>query len=98
MLLSGRLLPALGPGNTTEVIVEIDTAKVDEAVLAVLCLTLHDRTVAWKTIDWDAMRRLHERGLISDPIGPQKSVVFTDEGLREAQRCFKKLFARAEGS
>ena len=75
---------------------EIDAAKVDEAVLAVLCLTLHDRTVAWKTIDWDTMRRLHERGLISDPVGTQKSVVFTDEGLVEAQRCFRKLFAKAE--
>jgi len=77
--------------------VEIDTANVDEAVLAVLYLTLHDRAVAWKTIDWDAMRRLHERALIGDPVGPQKSVVFTEEGLREAERCFKKLFAKAGG-
>jgi hypothetical protein len=87
----------VGPRKTAEVIVEIDTAKVDEAVLAVLYLTLHDRAVAWKTIDWDAMRRLHERGLIGDPVGSQKSVVFTDEGLREAERCFRKLFAKAEG-
>jgi hypothetical protein len=75
---------------------EIDTAKVDEAVLAVLYLTLHDRTVAWKSIDWEAMDRLHERGLIGDPVGKQKSVVFTEEGLREAERCFRKLFAKAE--
>ena len=74
---------------------EIDTARVDEAVLAVLYLTLHDGTRAWKGIDWEAMNRLHERGLIGDPVGKQKSVVFTDEGLREAERCFKKLFAKA---
>ena len=73
---------------------EIDTTKFDEAVLAVLYLTLHDRTRAWKSIDWDVMNRLHEKGLIGDPIGKQKSVVFTDEGLREADRCFKKLFAK----
>lgn len=74
---------------------EIDIAKVDEAVLAVLFLTLHDRVLAWKSIDWDAMARLHERGLISDPVGKQKSVVFTEEGLREADRCFNKLFTDA---
>ena len=74
---------------------EIDTAKVDEAVLAVLYLTLHDRNVAWKSVDWEAMGRLHEKGLIGDPVGKQKSVVFTDDGLREAERCFKKLFAKA---
>ena len=51
----------LGPGEGTEVVMEIDTAKVDEAVLAVLYLTLHDRVVAWKNIDWEAMGRLHER-------------------------------------
>ena len=73
---------------------EIDTTKFDEAVLAVLYLTLHDRTRAWKSIDWDVMNRLHEKGLIGDPIGKQKSFVFTDEGLREADRCFKKLFAK----
>jgi hypothetical protein len=42
------------------------------------------------------MGRLHERGLIGDPVGKQKSVVFTEEGLREAERCFKKLFAKAD--
>ena len=74
---------------------EIDPAKVDEAALAVLYLTLHDRALAWKSIDWEVMGRLHERGLIGDPVGKQKSVVFTDAGLREAERCFKKLFAKA---
>jgi hypothetical protein len=86
----------LAPRKATEVIMEIDTAKVDEAVLAVLYLTLHDRVVAWKGIDWEVMGRLHERGLIGDPVGKQKSVVFTEEGLREAERCFKKLFAKAD--
>ena len=32
---------------------QIDTDKVDEAVLAVLYLTLHDEYRAWKGIDWD---------------------------------------------
>jgi hypothetical protein len=49
---------------------------------------------AWKGVDWDALARLHEKGLIHDPVGKQKSVVFTDDGLREAERCFRELFAK----
>ena len=74
---------------------DIDTEKVDEAVLAILYLTLHDHVRAWKGIDWDAMARLHQKGLIEDPVGKQKSVVFTDEGLRKAEHCFGKLFGKS---
>ena len=73
---------------------EIDVEKIDEAVLAVLYLTLHEEVRAWKGIDWDALRRLHQKGLISTPIGKQKSVVFTEDGLQEAARCCAKLFAK----
>lgn len=73
---------------------EFDTEKIDEAVLAVLYLTLHDDLRAWKGVDWDALARLHEKGLILDSVGKQKSVVFTDDGLREAERCFRELFAK----
>jgi hypothetical protein len=51
---------------------EIDTKRVDDAVLALLYLTLHDSVRAWKSHDWDAMNRLHEKGLISDPVGKAK--------------------------
>ena len=73
---------------------ETDTDKIDEAVLALLYLTLHDGARAWKSFDWDAMHRLHEKGYISNPVGKAKSVVLTEEGLREAERLFIKLFAR----
>jgi len=39
------------------------------------------------------MHRLHEKGYISDPVGKTKSVVFTEEGLRESQRLFRELFS-----
>ena len=39
-----------------------------------------------------AMERLHTKGLISDPVGKAKSVVFTDEGLRQSEASFRKLF------
>ena len=71
---------------------EIDTEKIDEAVLALLYLTLHDDVRAWKSFDWDAMNRLYAKGFIENPVGKAKSVVFTERGLRESERLFKKLF------
>ena len=72
---------------------EIDTDRIDEAVLALLYLGRHDGWRAWQGFDWDAMDRLHKKGLISDPVGRAKSVVFTEEGLHEAERLFRELFA-----
>ena len=60
--------------------------------MALLHLGLHDGCRAWKGFDWDAMGRLHKKGLISDPVGKAKSVVLTEEGLREAERLFHELF------
>jgi hypothetical protein len=62
----------------------LDTDKIDDAVLALLALTLHDDYRAWKGFDWDALGRLHDKGLIHDPVGKTKSVVFTEEGLARA--------------
>jgi len=72
---------------------DIDTDRIDDTVLALLLLGLHDGARAWKSFDWDAMDRLHTKGLIHDPVGKAKSVVFTEEGLREAERLFGELFA-----
>src|SRR6516225_5223972 len=55
-------------------VMELDASKVDDAVLALLYLGLHEGTRAWKGFDWDAMVRLHRAGLISDPRGKAKSV------------------------
>jgi Domain of unknown function (DUF6429) len=46
-----------------------DEDKVDEMVLALLYLTLHENGRAWKGHDWDAMDRLHKKGMILDPVG-----------------------------
>ena len=77
---------------------EIDTDKIDEAVLALLYLTLHDGVRAWKGHDWDALDRFHRKGLIYDPVGKTKSVVCTDAGLTESERLFRKLFTRSTPS
>jgi hypothetical protein len=72
----------------------LDPDKIDEAVLALAYLTLHDGARVWKSFDWDAMGRLHEKGYISSPVSKAKSVVLTEEGLNEAERLCKKLFER----
>lgn len=70
----------------------LDTNRIDDAVLALLLLGLHDGDRAWKTFDWDAMNRLHERGLISSPIGKAKAVAFTGEGKAKAEELLTQLF------
>ena len=42
----------------------IDTDRIDDAVLALLHLTLHDQNRAWKGFDRDALGRLHQKGMI----------------------------------
>lgn len=73
---------------------DIDKEKIDEAVLALLYLTLHDGGRAWKSFDWDTMNRLHEKGLIANPVGKAKSVLLTEDGLKESECLFQKLFTK----
>ena len=73
---------------------DIDTEKIDEAVLALLYLTLHDGSRVWKGLDWEAMNRLHEKGFISNPVGKAKSVAMTEKGLQESERSLRKLFVK----
>jgi len=72
---------------------KLDIDRIDEVVLALLCLGLHDGARAWKSFDWDAMGRLHQKGFITDPVGKAKSVTFTEAGLQESQRLLEALFA-----
>ena len=78
---------------------EYDKDKVDEMVLALLYLTMFDDKPgrrAWKSHDWDAIDRLHEKGYISDPKSKAKSVVMTEEGAKLATELFEKHFMRGE--
>ena len=76
-------------------VMEIDEEKIDDAVLALLYLTLHDGGRVWKSMDWEVMNRLHEKGLISNPVGKTKSVLLTEEGQQKSEESFKKLFAKS---
>lgn len=79
---------------------DADTDRIDDAVLALMYLTLHDAEKltgtqrAWKLFDWDALGRLYERELILDPVNKAKSVVLTAEGCCRREELFYKLFAK----
>jgi hypothetical protein len=72
----------------------LDTEKIDDAILALLYLTLHDQHRAWKGFDWDALNRLCEKGMIHNPVGKTKSVAFTHEGLARSKELFEKMFKK----
>ena len=69
-----------------------DKDKVDDAVLALMLLTLHDGVRSWKGFDWDCLDRLCDKGFISDPRNKAKSVVLTDDGLARSEALFNALF------
>ncbi len=74
---------------------QLDTKKIDDAVLALLILGLHgDKHVAraWKSHDWDSLGRLFEAGYIHDPVGKSKSVIFTQKGLERSEQLLNELF------
>ena len=76
-----------------------DLDKIDEAVLALLPLTSFTEGKgefayirAWKGHDWEAMNRLHQKGMISDPKKKAKSVLITKGGRQRAEVLFRRLF------
>jgi hypothetical protein len=73
---------------------ELDSAKIDNAVLALLYLGLHDGDRAWKGFDWDAMDRLHQQGYIDDPRTKAKSIVLAEDGLERSKRLLEDLFGK----
>jgi hypothetical protein len=74
---------------------ELDAEKIDQVMLALLSLGVHQGSRVWKSFDWEVMGPLHAKGYISDPVGKAKSVVFTEDGLRESQRLLQVLFGKA---
>lgn len=73
---------------------EYDQDKIDEIVLALLYLTLHDENRAWKGHDWETLDRLHTKDYISNPATSAKSVVLTKEGMERARQLFEKHFGK----
>jgi hypothetical protein len=73
----------------------INEDKIDKVVLALLYLNFHGdhgAIRAWKSFDWDAMDRLHQKGYISDPKSKAKSVLVSENGQRVAKELFERYF------
>jgi hypothetical protein len=75
----------------------LDQKKLAEIALAILSLSRITEKVgvrAWKGMDWDVMNILFEKGWISDPVGKQKSVWLTKEGVELAEQFLEKHFGK----
>jgi hypothetical protein len=76
-----------------------DQDKLDDTVLALLCLTMFPEaggTRAWKGHAWEVLDRLHAKGYISDPKSKSKSVWLSEEGVKRAQELFERNFAHQQ--
>ena len=82
--------------STKEPPIKLDTDRIDDAVLALLYLNLHQCGIAWKGFDWGAMNRLFEKELISDPVRKAKSVGLSEDGERRAKELFQQMFVLKE--
>jgi hypothetical protein len=75
----------------------LDEEKLAEAALAILSLTAAKdmgAVRAWKGMDWGLLDVLYQKGWILDPVGKQKSVVFTEEGAKLGAEFLEKHFRK----
>ncbi len=75
-----------------------DERKVDDVILALLHLNAFKDGGgwrAWKGFDWDALDRLYERGLISNPKSKAKSVVLRRKERASHRSCSRPTSAPA---
>ena len=75
----------------------LDQEKLAEATLAILSLSAWDEEFgarAWKGIDWDLLDVLYQKRWIADPVGKQKSVHITEQGVALAATYLEKHFGK----
>lgn len=74
-----------------------DTNKINVMVLALLYLTNFEygnSVRAWKGHDWEALNRLYEKGMISNPRSKSKSVALSEKGAKRSKELFEKYFMK----
>lgn len=69
-------------------LMKIDTDKIDDAILALLYLTLDRDGRAWKGFQWEAMNRLREKGFIGDPSIRRNPSALPMRALHDRRKCF----------
>ncbi|AMT90665.1 transposase [Pseudomonas koreensis] len=75
---------------------EYDMKLIDDAVLALLAAYSSDDGNAWNGYDFEIMNRLHEQGLISNPVNRNKSIWLTEEGLERGREIAGRMFGAKE--
>jgi hypothetical protein len=75
---------------------EYDMKLIDDAVLALLAAYSSDDGNAWKGYDFEIMNRLHEQGLISNPVNRNKSIWLTEEGVERGREIAERMFGAKE--
>ncbi len=75
---------------------EYDMKLIDDAVLALLAAYSSDDGNAWKGYDFEIMNRLHEQGLISNPVNRNKSIWLTKEGMERGREIAGLMFGAKE--
>jgi hypothetical protein len=73
-----------------------DIDRLDEVILALLWANSSREKFggyrAWKSLPWDALDRLHAKGLIGDAHGRAQSVTLDDEAHARGQALFEQWF------
>ena len=66
-------------------------SKIDDMVMTLLFISSFQDGRVWKGYDWDILERLHEKGLITNPVGKTKSFYLTDKGKKLGETLALKL-------
>lgn len=77
---------------------KFDQQRIDDAVLALLAAYAEGDGHTWKGFDFGVLRRLHERGLIENPVNKNKGVYLTGEGIQRGVRLAEDLFVSKSGA
>lgn len=70
-----------------------DQSKIDEVAMSLLYISSFDDGRVWKGYDWDILGSLHDKGLITNPVGKTKSFYLTEEGMKLGKELAQKLLA-----
>ena len=74
---------------------ELDTQRIDDAVLALLLLGLHDGDRVWKSFDWYALGRLHEQGHSQTPWAAPSPWCSLRRASPKRRRCCRRCSANS---
>jgi hypothetical protein len=72
----------------------MDKAKFDEIVLAMLWYNRRASGWSWKGFDWESTDRIFRAGMISNPASKRKSIDLSEDGERQGEAAFARHFGK----